>query len=378
MKMIQVTPSVRNEASGTRQAVMGLCHALIQQGHDLTLTVNEVPSCIAPSGFIKSFPLGMGPRRLGRSPRMKAWLFQEVQKNQIEVLHNHGMWHMSAIYSAWAANAGKVKLIQSPHGTFSQWAMDWGSKFKPIFWKLLQFPALQNSVCFHVTSEAEYLDVRRMGFTQPVAIIPNGVDLPQLKLKKRNGPKTLLFLGRIHSIKGLDLLLLAWKELQHNYPEWCLRIVGTDDGFLKQCNKMVKELCLVRVEFPGPLYGEAKLQAYTDADIFILPSHTENFAIAVAESLSLGTPAIVSKGAPWSGLIDNNAGWWVDIGVDPLISCLKEAFTHSRLELEDMGCNGRKWMERDFSWKAASEQMSATYEWLCNPLLPRPACVRME
>ena len=124
------------------------------------------------------------------------------------------------------------------------------------------------------------------------------------------------------------------------------------------------KLRLRRMEFVEPLYGEAKLSAYREADLFVLPTRSENFGITVAEALAAGTPAIVTKGAPWQGLQTHRAGWWIDIGVDALVAALEEAMAASPDELVRRGINGREWMIRDFSWHNLGKQMDRTYRWL--------------
>jgi len=294
------------------------------------------------------------------------------------------MWQMNALYPARAARRGNVQLVYSPRGAFSEWAMRHGSRAKKLFWPLLQRPALEQATCFHATAEAEYRDIRRLGFTQPVAIIPNGIDLPAPPVRSMSQQRTLLFLGRIHVVKGLDILLPAWRALQANFHDWRLVIAGGDDGYhgvsgyLDEVKGKVQELGLERVEFPGPLYGDEKMQAYRDADLYVLPSYSENFGMTVAEALAMGTPAIVSKGAPWSGLVQEGAGWWCDIGVDPLVLSLKDAMARSPAALGTMGERGRAWMQKDFSWSGIGARMSATYQWLCDRSLPVPSWVRMD
>jgi glycosyltransferase involved in cell wall biosynthesis len=204
-----------------------------------------------------------------------------------------------------------------------------------------------------------------MSFRQPVAIIPNGVDIPLFKEAPASEVRTLLFLGRIHPIKGIDILLKAWQVVSPHYREWRLRLVGPDDGgYLRTMQALAAELGLDRVEFCGPLYGEAKLRAYQEADLFVLPTHSENFGVSVAEVLAAGTPAIVSKGAPWKGLETQGAGWWIDIGVDPLIACLEKALRCSSSELVSIGQRGRAWMEKEFSWPRIGQMMGQTYHWI--------------
>lgn len=177
--------------------------------------------------------------------------------------------------------------------------------------------------------------------------------------------RQLLFLGRIHPVKGVDVLLRAWQAVEHRFPDWDLCIVGPDDGgYRREMEDLAARLGLKRVVFRGPLFGEEKLRAYRESSLFVLPTHSENFGIAVAEALAAGTPAIVTKGAPWRGLENQGAGWWIDIGVDPLIACLEKALDSQPATLSEMGRAGRDWMSRDYSWDRIGEKFEATYRWI--------------
>lgn len=384
MQLIHVVPALSEEASGPSYSVLRLCESLVSLGHETTLAALDwAPLSRGPS-FVKTFPLGFGPVRLGRSPAMYRWLREKSVNSKVDVVHNHGMWQMNAVYPAWATKQTDVQLVYSPRGAFSPWAMQHGSSAKRVFWPLLQLGALKQATCFHATAESEYCDIRRLGFRQPVAIIPNGVDLSALPDREPSPERTLLFLGRVHVVKGLDLLLPAWQSVQDNFSDWRLVIVGSDDGyhgptgFLEKIKRQASQLGLKRIHFLGPLYGAQKRQAYRDADLFVLPSYSENFAVTVAEALSMETPAVVSKGAPWSGLSEQNAGWWIDIGLEPLVECLKHALACPPDELAAMGQRGRAWMERDFSWDGIGARTADTYRWLCDRSLPVPAWVRLD
>jgi len=141
---------------------------------------------------------------------------------------------------------------------------------------------------------------------------------------------------------------------------------------------MVRELGLTRVSFVGALYGEEKWDAYRRASLFVLPTHSENFAMTVAESLSVGTPTVVSRGAPWSGLTDHHAGWWVDISVDGLLRALADGMSLPTSELDAMGRRGREWMARDYSWDGVGGQMMDVYRWLDGASSRAPDCVRID
>lgn len=383
MRVIHVVPAITEEASGPSYSVVRLCQSLIEVGEDLTLAAMDWSPLPSMPAFMKVFPLGVGPRRLGRSPEMSRWLMGETAAGRVHVVHSHGMWQMNSVYPGWAAKSRKTKLVVSPRGAFSTWAMNHGSPFKRIFWPFIQRPALVQASCFHATAESEYVDIRRLGLKQPVAIIPNGIDVPEFAKKTPRDFRTLLFLGRIHPVKGVDVLLRAWAGIMDRFPDWQLLVMGTDAGYgdqgryLERMKALAAVLKLKRMEFGEPLYGEAKLSAYREADLFVLPTHSENFGITVAEALAAGTPVIVTKGAPWQGLQTYRAGWWIDIGVDALVASLEEAMAASPDELARRGINGREWMIREFSWHNLGKKMDQTYQWLIEDG-EHPSWVRMN
>ena len=360
-----IVSAIGNEASGPAYSVVRLHESLLDQGRDATLATLDSAPIASPPSFLQTFPQGVGPRRLGRSPAMRRWLASAAKSGAIDLMHNHSLWMMPNVYPGWVSRRSHVPLVVSPRGTLSEWAFASGSKVKKVFWPLLQRPALRATACFHATANSEYEDIRRMGFKQPIAVIPNGIDIPTPGRSDNGERRTVLFLGRIHRKKGVDMLLNAWRVVSSRFPEWRLRIAGPDDnGYLGRMQSLATKLKLARVEFSGPLYGEAKLRAYRDAELFVLPTHSENFGMTVAESLAAGTPAIVSKGAPWGGLVSEGAGWWIDIGVDPLVACFEAALVQPREALYAMGEKGCDWMQRDFSWTEIARKTSETYRWI--------------
>lgn len=365
MKIIHTLPAISEEASGPSYSVPRLCESLIDQGLDVNLAVLDWAPISSPPLFLKTFTLGFGPRRLGRSPAMKRWLFEETRSNNIDLIHNHSLWMMPNVYPGLVARTYNVPYMVSPRDTLSAWSMRSGSKVKPLFWSLVQRPALAETSCFHATAKSEYEDIRRMGFRQPVAIVPNGIDIPELPPKNSSGSRTLLFISRIHPQKGLDILLSAWREVQDRFPEWQLRIVGPDNfGYLNKMQGFAGKIKLKRIEFCGALYGKKKLQAYRDAELFVLPTYSENFGMVVAEALAAGTPVIVSKGAPWVELEKHAAGRWIEIGLDSLIVALEEMLSRSPEELIAMGQRGRVWMGKDYSWQVVAKMLVDTYRWI--------------
>jgi glycosyltransferase involved in cell wall biosynthesis len=294
-----------------------------------------------------------------------------------DVIHDHGLWLLPNVEAGRAARRAGKPLIFSPRGMLAPAALAFSRVKKRAFWALLQSPAIRGAACIHATSEGEYQEVRLFGLAQPVAIIRNGIDIPERSAEEplaRTSRRVLLSLGRMHPKKGLDSLLRAWAKVETHYPDWWLRVVGpAEAGHDEELRALAITLGLVRVSIEGPIYGDTKTIAYRDADLFVLPTLNENFALTVAEALAAGTPAISTKGAPWSGLKSEGCGWWIDHGVEPLAAALAHSMTLPFQTLKAMGDKGREWMARDFSWDRVAHDMLGVYLWLARSAEPPPA-----
>jgi len=286
---------------------------------------------------------------------------------KMDVVHNHGLWLLPNIMASRQALRARKPIIISPRGMLSPTALAFSRWKKCAVWYLAQGHALRQATCIHATSEAEYQEVRALGLAGPVAIIPNGVDLPELAPSaKGQGQRVLLSLGRIHPKKGLNILLNAWARVEGEYFDWQLRIVGpAEGGYDEELRILANSLGLNRVSIEGAVYGAAKHTLYRTADLFVLSTLNENFGQTVAESLAAGTPVISTRAAPWGGLETEGCGWWTNGGVEPLAAALHDALALPREELKLMGARGRAWMARDFSWDNVAVKMIETYRWLC-------------
>jgi glycosyltransferase involved in cell wall biosynthesis len=278
------------------------------------------------------------------------------------VLHSHGLWLLPNIYPAHAARRHRVPLVVSPRGMLGAEALAFSATRKRVMWALAQRRALEAVRCFHATSEAEAEEIRRAGLYAPVAIIPNGIDIPELNPDPAE--RTVLHLGRLHPKKGIDRLIAAWARVAAKHPAWRLRIVGPSEvGCREVLERQVREGAVPRVDFDGPLIGDAKWEAYHGAGLFVLPTLNENFGMVVAEALAASVPVISSKGAPWQGLETERCGWWIDHGPDALAATLDVALSLSDAERVSMGARGRAWMSRDFGWDGIAMRMEQVYRW---------------
>jgi glycosyltransferase involved in cell wall biosynthesis len=318
-----------------------------------------------------------------RNLRISSALSSELRNLAIntDVIHNHGLWLMPNVQAGWAATRARKPLVVSPRGMLSPAALAFSCQKKRVFWRLLQGATMRRAPCIHATSEQEYQDIRGFGLRNPISVIPNGIDLPEpvaTPIRTAQPRRVVLSLGRIHPIKGLDVLVRAWAQTEPARPAWELRIIGPGEtAYRDQLSALVAGLRLTRVSIEEPAYGEAKQAAYHDADLFVLPTTSENFGLAVAEALAAGTPAIASKGAPWRGLESEGCGWWIDHGVEPLAAALANATAMSSEALEAMGSKGRAWIARDFSWERVARDMTDLYRWLIGKA-EAPSCVRFN
>jgi len=361
-----VVPTLDKELGGVDVAARELCDGLHSQRENLLVHTLRRP--MNPVKFqIQDYRLGRGsPMRLGWSPAMKAGLKASIQNG--DVIHNHSLWMMPNIYAGQVAKQAGGILINTPHGTLSEWALQRSSWKKHLSLFLGQRRALANTDCFHVTGRAELEALRSLGYLQPVAMVPNGVCFPSGQERKGSseGDFTVLFLARLHPVKGLDNLLRAWARIEEKHKDDIRLIVAGPDenGYGIKMQALASRLGLKGVSFVGAVVGEKKSALYESADIYVLPTHSENFGLTVAEALAHRTPVITTKGAPWEGVTKHQCGWWIDHGVEALFEALDKGIQTKRATLLAMGNQGHDWMAKEFSWSSVALQMQCVYRWL--------------
>lgn len=374
MNVVQAVPGLSAESSGPSYSVPALCDGLIRNGCDVSLAfAGAIPRRDFPCEIINA-PISRIPHpRLGRSPELLQALKAAVADAQI--IHNNSLWMFPNVYPAMALNAvdplhGRCKLVTAPRGTLSEWSLKHHSLQKKLFGWYAQYAALRATDMWHATCEKEYREIRALGYRQPVAIVPIGFELDE-RINSARGVKArekkVVFFGRLHTVKAVDHLVLAWERIQARYPEWRLEIAGPDGGVRGELENLVRDHGIPRVSFVGEINGPAKYEFLASSEICVLPSHTENFGVTVAEALACETPVVASQGTPWSGLEANKAGRWVPIGPEPLADALKSLMDQTSEERRMMGLDGRDWMVRDFTWKSIGLKMKMAYEWLLNP-----------
>lgn len=293
-----------------------------------------------------------------------------VTIENFDILHGHGLWQMPVHKMTKIARRQNIPYIITPRGMLEPWALNTGKWKKKLALKLYQEKDLAQAACIHATAKMEAENIRKLGFKNLIAVIPNGIDISEFPLKQGNDEKkkkTLLFLSRIHPKKGIDLLIEAWTKLDDELRQnWQVEIAGNgNETYISSLSQQIKKNGLsTEIKIIGPQFGPKKLATYHRADLFILPTYSENFGIVVAEALACGVPVITTKGAPWEELNSNKAGWWIEIGVQPLVECLNNALSKEKQELNPMGLNGRKLIEEKYSIQSVAKKMLELYNWI--------------
>ena len=186
-------------------------------------------------------------------------------------------------------------------------------------------------------------------------------------------------MSRVHPIKNLGGLVQAWQQVCRfpSRQNWILTIAGPDElDHAREIKAMVRTLGLdARVEFIGPVPESAKEAVLREADVFVLPSHSENFGVAVAEALAHGLPVVATRGTPWSDLVAHGCGWWVDAEPEALAQALGGAIDLTAAERHAMGLRGREFAIRVFGWENIGSAIMLLYEWVLGHTLAVPAFV---
>jgi glycosyltransferase involved in cell wall biosynthesis len=290
-----------------------------------------------------------------------------------DLVHVHGLWRQHSLAAAHAARRHGKPYLVSAHGMLEPWALGHKGWKKRLYGALVERSNLRRAACLRALTRQEVSDYRRYGIALPAAVVPNGVDLeppgaPDAFLDAwpgLRGQRMVLFLGRLHPKKGLDVLLRAWAAAPQA-PAGHLVIAGPDFGGTRAGSEaLAAELGLRHsVTFTGQLAGSLKRAALAAAHAFVLPSFSEGLSMAVLEALAAGVPVVASPGCNLPEIAAEGCGWVVEAAPRPLAAALAEALSLSAGDRAAVGARARGLAERRFSWPAVAAQMAAVYDWV--------------
>ena len=355
----------RLEARGIAQSVFGLRDAnFADDGAAWHVSQLAAFHGVGPRGFKVSLPL-----------------IGALDRAALEVLHVHGIWNFASLAGLQWQRRTQRPLVISPHGMLDPGALVFSPTKKRIVAALYERRALRSAAAIHALNAAEATAVRAYGIDVPIAVIPNGVDLPDESIVATRDwspdrRRTLLFLARIHPKKGVQELIVAWRQMLDRAPaigaRWRLTLAGWDDGgLIDAARQQVAELGLSdHITVPGALFGDAKHDAFAQAHAFILPSRSEGLPISVLEAWAYGLPVFMTAACNLPSGFAADAAIRIETDSAALARVLAQRLAHDS-DLPMIGANGRALAARDFSWDRVVDDYSALYRWLAgNDVMP--------
>ncbi|HND62618.1 MAG TPA: glycosyltransferase [Opitutaceae bacterium] len=369
MRITQIIPSLESRHGGPSYSVPALAAACSRLGHEVRLLSttpgadrSRTDGALAVREFHRDWPAMLCP---------SAGLRADLLGTATDVVHHHSLWLRTLHYAHTASRRQRAPLIISPRGMMAPWAWQHHRVRKQLANLLVHPGALPAAAGWHATSPAEVEDIRRLGFRQPVCLAPNGVDAPGAAdlatarahwlaaCPEAERRPVALFYSRFHRKKRVRELLDLWLSAPRG--DWLLLLVGVPEeysladvrGWIDAAGAAGRVAAFDGTDRPAP---------YAIASLFLLPSHSENFGLVVAEAMASGVPVITTDATPWSALNTDDRGAcvpWEAFG-----TALATALGEATDRLRSRGARARAWVLREYSWDDAARKLEAFYRQL--------------
>jgi glycosyltransferase involved in cell wall biosynthesis len=377
MKVGFLVSSVSREAGGLFQSVRGLAKAVAPAHAPASVFgISDEKSAV---DSLEWQPLSVHAFR----PRFRAWgysnqLLPALLGADFDILSSHGLWKYCSVAShQWHRRTGRPYIVH-PHGMLERWALQNAKWKKQMAALLYENTHLRGAACLRALCDAEAQSIRAYGMHNPICVIPNGIDVPELTessaLQAENaafqnsaqGRKVLLYLGRLHPKKNVANLIRAWKQTLESHPSiaksWMLAIAGWGESAYEQ--KLKDLAAMSSVVFVGAQFGVEKNACYRACDAFILPSLSEGLPMTVLEAWAYAKPVVMT---PECNLPEGfTAAAALPIGTSPsgIAAGLKQVTEMNDEDRRAMGSRGRSLVATSFSWPRIADQMRSVYEWV--------------
>lgn len=381
LRVVQTIPGIDIASGGPSRAIRSLCEAMARAGADVTLLAGDhgdpPAALMTPDPSLVTTRLVPVTRRFG----LPSYGFAEaLAATNADIVHDNGLWSPANLAATRAAARLGLPVVISPHGMLEPWALAHRRWKKRLAWPAYEQKRLAAAAGLHATADPEFRSIRTHGFGQPVAVIANGVDCPASPPDRRDRldapARTVLLVSRLHPIKNLPGLISAWSRIaaDRRFDAWTLAIHGPDaDGYRSVVAAAIAAAGPdARITLGGEVSEAGKAALFAAADLFILPSFSENFGIVVAEALANGVPVIASHGTPWADLPRIGAGWHVAPDPESLAGALVEAMALPAADRLAMGARGHAHARARLGWDGIGLQMIGFYDWLLAGRTARP------
>ena len=394
MDILHITSFLSRRGGGVAPAVQALARSqrrLVASVRVAGLREKHAPRHTQGSADVPCY-LGLceGPTAFGFSRGLVKHIAE--LNGAIHVIHSHGLWMYPGCLARSHAERESTPLMVSPHGMLDSWALGNSRLNKRVAGWLYENRNLRAAACIHALCESEYRSIRAYGLKNPVAIIPNGIELPDPSAGPQTPPwasqigadkKVMLFLGRIHPKKGLVNLIRAWGILKAGksagLDDWHLVVAGwSQKGHEGELKRLAQEWNLgTDVSFTGPLYGAAKDAALRAAKVFILPSFSEGLPMAVLEAWAYGLPVVMTRECNLPQGFEAGADLEIRPEVDSVAEGLRSFLGLSESARMQIGRNGLELVRSKFAWPSIAAEMLNVYKWVLGHG-SQPHCVRVD
>lgn len=364
MPLCHVVPSLEDRHGGPSKSVRALANAMAARTPTELLTTLEPGQSMLPAGQHDAAPVTVFPRQTPLWLCRSSGLAAHLRANRYDVVHSHALWLLTLRYAHDAARRHGAPLVISPRGMMTDWAWQHRRWRKRLAGWLVHPGALRAAAGWHATSAEEADDIRRRGFNQPICIAPNGVEIPAAPelaaarahwhaafpvLRER---RVAVFYSRFHRKKRLRELVDLW--LARAPADWLLLVAGVPEEYsVAEIARWAPSDRVLAVD------GRDRPPPFAAAGLFLLPSHSENFGLVVAEALAAGVPALVTDTTPWQGLATHDAG--ACVAWEDFDAALVRALAAPTDRLAAQGARGRAWVAREFTWAGAAATLLDFY-----------------
>ena len=367
MKIIHYIPSIDRTAGGTSTYMQVLAKGLgeLAEVHVITHASEnplEMENCTVH--YVPEYnPLKRQWKKL------VAGVMEEIHP---DIVHVNCCWMPACAAVQRIAKKKGYRVVLTPHGMLEPWIVKRHYLTRKLPALLLyQRTAIRKADCLQATAESEYDNLLHLGYNDKITVVKLGIDADGIKMKKSwKKMRQILFLSRVHVKKGINFLIEAAAELRNELQGYKIIVAGEGEAeYVAALKRQIEDNGLQDiVQLIGGVYGDEKWRLFQTSDFFVLPTHSENFGLAIAESLASGTPVITTVGTPWSDLNTACAGAWIEIGTKPLVETMRKFMAMTDVELEQTGRNGRKLIETKYSAKAMAREMMEVYAQVTQPL----------
>ncbi len=413
MKISFVTASLSREAGGLFESVRRLAQGMADEWHDVSVFGVEDRHTLQDIGVwrphkVKAFRV-YGPRKLSYAPE----LYRAILAEGGDLLMSHGLWRYTSFATHGWHQRSRGPYVVHPHGMLDPWAVRNSRWKKQVAAWLYERSHLSHASCIRALCESEASSIRAYGLSNPICVIPNGVDIPQASLDQSEKPppwqgivdpqtRILLYLGRIHPKKGLKNLIAGWRSSRtskvnssRRLARWALVIAGWDqDSHELELKGLASELGIGWVDtrerpttgvtersasllFVGPQFGEDKVACFRHCTAFVLPSLSEGVPMAVLEAWAHAKPALMTPACNLPEGFACGAAFEIEPNAESIAGGLGMLTSATRACLDSAGICGRKLVSERFVWTEIGKAMRSVCEWVLGAG-PPPRCVRLE